>query len=168
GQYPRTFAVPCHAERNETWPGLRGWSPVLVERGSGLPHIPARNPAGPTKPESGWRRLLAWAKGRMRAGLPPTTRPAAASLRAPGERTRVSYSISLACGSAASSTNRDQLPPRSEEQGAIRHCRRRQAGLVQLIGSCERVLVSRRQHKDDALFAGEIDMPPVRYGRGGA
>src|ERR1035441_1295579 len=69
--------------------------------------------------------------------------------------------------SAAPSPDRDQLFPRPEEQRAVRHRRRRQAGLMQFIGTYERVLVSRHYYKHDALFAGEIDMPPVRYGRRG-
>jgi hypothetical protein len=57
----------------------------------------------------------------------------------------------------------DQLLPRPEEQRAIRNRRRRHAGFMQLIGSQERVRSCRRHHKHDSLFAGEIDVPPVRY-----
>src|ERR1035441_2771979 len=156
-QYPRTFATPSLAARNETWPGLRRWSLVSVERGAGLPHIPARKPVGRAKTGSGRRRLLALAKSKARADLPPTTRPTAAR-RAPNQNIGVSYSIGLASRCPDPSPNRDQLPPRPEEQRAIRHRRRCEAGLVQLIGTCERVLAGRRHHKNDALFAREIQL----------
>ena len=64
----------------------------------------------------------------------------------------------------AHSPNRDQLLPGPEEQRAIRHRWGRQAGFMQVIGSHERILVGRRHYKYDALFASEIDMPPVRDG----
>src|ERR1035437_2638056 len=60
--------------------------------------------------------------------------------------------------------DRDQLLPRAEEQRAIRYRRSRQAGFMQLIGTRERILVCRRQYKHNTLLAGEIDMPPIRYG----